>query len=169
MRALLLPCPACLRHVRVNSGQCPFCDKELPRSFGTSAAFFQPRRTTRAGVYSHTAAASLLAAAACGGLIGGSNVDAGDATAPDGGTGDASSGHEDAAIRLVDGGADVLDEEDAALDAAPCDSGPRQTLDAAACGALDAYCPFFEGECQLFECHVMCPPAPPYGKAFIED
>jgi hypothetical protein len=166
---LLLPCSACFRHVRVDSGACPFCGFELPRWFGALAAPLQPRRTTRAGAYSHTAAASLLAAAACGGLVAGTNADGGDATVPDGRNGDTSSS-QDASVPPGDG--DVLDAGDArtdagggldAADAGPCDSGPAMRLDA--CG--DVQCMW--GSCFVYECQLRCPPAPPYGKAFIED
>jgi hypothetical protein len=164
-RALLLPCPGCFRHVRVGSGACPFCGKGLRRSFGTSRAPLQPHRKTRAGAYSHTAAASLLAAAACGGLASSSNGDAGDAgdaTPPDRDGGDATLGRDvaamDAAVDALDGGGVEL------LDATPpCDSGPAEIADA--CG--DARCA--GGQCILFECRIRCAPAPPYGKAHIEE
>jgi hypothetical protein len=110
MRALLLPSPTCLRHVRVDSGPCPFCDRGLPRSFGTSQAPFAPPRKTRAGMFSHTAAASLLAATACGGLVAGSNDDAGDATVPDATVPDAENG--DTSPRP-----DVLSPPDLSMDA----------------------------------------------------
>jgi hypothetical protein len=150
----------------VSSAECPFCGRELPRSFGTSAAFLTPHRTTRAGMYSHTAAASLLAAAACGGLAAGSNADAGDATVRDGES-DAPDAGRDAFVPPQDGNMERLDLGEAGFDdadAGPCDSGPRERLDA--CGDVDCR---GLGGCSLFECRIECNATPPYGKASIED
>jgi hypothetical protein len=116
-------------------------------------------------MYSHTAVASLLAAAACGGLTAGSNADAGDATVRDGES-DAPDGGRDVSKPALDGRDDVLDAGEAGPDAAdataPCDSGPSERLDA--CGDLGC---FFG--CYRHDCRNQCLPAPPYGKAFIED
>jgi hypothetical protein len=138
-------------------------------------------------MFSHTAAASLLAATACGELLSGASGDAsvtGDASTsdaerkdarsaqdaltdvvlPDARREDAGSGR-DGAMQAMDGGPDVFGDSDTELDAAdaaPCDSGPIEIVDANECTELCF-------ECVRFECHTQCGPTPPYGKAFIED
>jgi hypothetical protein len=183
--ALLLPCPACLRHIRVDSEDCPFCARHPPVSFRTRPAPHSPRRTTRAGVFSHTAAASLLAATACGNVVSLSDDDAGaDATTrdsgrPDGRAGDAAmtdvvsfDGAEDAtdakqdvAMHVADGGRDVLSDGEGRLDAAddgPCDSG-AEAVDANECRERNCHY-----GCDRWNCEIVCF-TPPYGTAFIED
>jgi hypothetical protein len=105
-------------------------------------------------MYSHTAAASLLAAAACGGLVVGSNSDAGDATIPDAHSGDSG---QDATTHPGDGGLNLLG--DGTPEEPVCDSGPEQFLDA--CGDV------CQGHCVLLECKIRCPVVvPPYGRPF---
>jgi hypothetical protein len=139
-------------------------------------------------MFSHTAAASLLAATACGDVVSVSNDDSGgsrDATIPDAGRADARSAQDvaltdvvlpdargkdtgagqDVAVQAMDGGPDVFDDGDTGLgDAGPCDSGPFEIVDANECAEQCVYA------CLRYECQNRCETVVPlYGGVFIED
>jgi hypothetical protein len=163
MASFLLPCPSCARHVRVDSGACPFCGGPLPASFRSLVAPRVTRRASRAGMYAHTARASLLAiaAAGCGGL----------ATGGDGGVqkeaGSTDGTLVDHVIIPVDGGPDAsLDRtlESDALEAGSFDSSLRDSAAPSDATCQPDACPF-NGRC----CGDRCCPAPPYGAPFPPD
>jgi hypothetical protein len=54
VKARLLACPACTRHVRIDELRCPFCGGPLPDSFGKVAAPSPPPAgLSRAGLYAY--------------------------------------------------------------------------------------------------------------------
>jgi hypothetical protein len=93
-RPLLFPCSNCLRHVRIDSGACPFCGHTaLTRpSLQGAPRRERPARRTETLMYLAGTSALALAAAACGGEVLGSEGDRGDAAAS------AESGSNDATI-----------------------------------------------------------------------
>ena len=74
MKARLLACPGCARHVRVSEKTCPFCSSPVPESFASAP---EPRRPTgrlsRAALYAFSATSLTLATVACGSSLSGSS------------------------------------------------------------------------------------------------
>jgi hypothetical protein len=66
--ALLLACPSCARHIRVDSKTCPFCEREPPATFGTGPAPRYKRPTRRTETLVYLAGTSALVAA-CGRIV----------------------------------------------------------------------------------------------------
>ncbi len=64
MWSRLLGCPRCARHVRVSERRCPFCEMDLPETFGTEPApRAPPRGISRSALYRHGALAAATAVA----------------------------------------------------------------------------------------------------------
>ena len=74
MKARLLACPGCARHVRVSEPSCLFCGLVLPESFRNEAVVPRPPRMTRGGRFTYRARAiaastAALVTASCGGAL----------------------------------------------------------------------------------------------------
>jgi hypothetical protein len=168
-RAVLLPCPACARHIRVDSGACPFCARGLSASFDgpKSPRLPRPTRRTETLVYLAGTSALALAAAACGGIATNTDADSGDgATIADSAIVDGTLG--DHFVGNTYGGPPPFD-------AAPRDSLTEGAHSDAESG--DEGGPFEAGQpvdAKPFACDAcafgccpslpdMCCPAPPYG------
>jgi hypothetical protein len=174
MRATLLPCRVCFRHVRLGVDACPFCGTAVPASVASRRPALRSR-TTRAGGYRHTAAFAALAAAACGGVLSSSTLgDGGEDGPSDAGSRDSGSNREAASQdgAWSDAGLiDSMDEADGFMEGA-CDPTFTGVADARVvdgqvyCG--DAACEFGH-YCSESECGLECPPAPPYGIASVDD
>jgi hypothetical protein len=97
MKAHLLACPSCRRHVRTDERTCPFCLSTLPQSFGSGpllaplrAGLSRAERTrqaprARAGVLAGGVVVAAALSSACGGV---EAVELGDGSVPPSCSGD---------------------------------------------------------------------------------
>jgi hypothetical protein len=97
MKAHLLACPSCRRHVRTDEHQCPFCLSALPQSFGSGlllaplraglsrAERTRPAPRARAGALAGGVVVAAALASGCGGV---ETVDLGDGSVPPSCSGD---------------------------------------------------------------------------------
>jgi hypothetical protein len=121
MRAPLVPCPSCHRHVRADgAASCPFCACALPVDLVKRAVPGTTLRLTRAATFAFTASLASVPLSACSSDDDGGPMDAG-AVGPAYG----------APVVIRDASVDALfgPPRDGATDAAAPDSGDGQVLD----------------------------------------